>query len=192
MMLRLKNDTNPGWIDAAMNDLDAVLLDHVHAEKKAAATALSLVNRHPEKDRLVDSMISHMEEELDHFRRVLAICRNRGLKLGHDKADEYVNLLLKHVRRQEPHRLLDTLICAALIEARSCERFSILMGALPDGPERSLFEDLLPSEARHYALFMELAREYFPEEEVEQRFQEISDEEGKIVAGLPNEARVHG
>jgi tRNA 2-(methylsulfanyl)-N6-isopentenyladenosine37 hydroxylase len=191
-MLRLAADTDPAWVRAAVSRLDAVLLDHMHCEKKAAATALSLINRYPFHAELVDRMVEHAAEELDHFRQVLAICRARGLTLGRDSADPYVNRLLEHARRDEPARLLDALVVAALIEARSCERFQLLAAALPDGPERRLFEELLPTEARHYALFMDLARTYCGADAAAHRLDEYAVIEAAIVRSLPNEPRVHG
>ena len=191
-MLRLKGASNPGWAVAAAADLDTFLSDHVHCEKKAAATALSLINRYPSHDALVDRLIAHAAEELQHFRLVLDLVRGRGLRLGRDSADGYVNSLLELSRKGDPGRLTDALLCAALIEARSCERFTLLVDILPDSPERALLKALIPSEARHFAMFMNLAREYADPDEVESRFDRLAEEEARIVRALPNDARVHG
>ena len=191
-MLNLKCASNPGWAAAAIADLDTLLIDHLHAEKKAATTALSLINRYPERTRLLDEMIAHATEELEHFSLVLAHLRRRGITPRRDTPDAYVNRLLEHARRDEPVRLLDALIVAALIEARSCERFQLLIDILPPGDERDLFIALMPSEARHYAMFLDLAREYFPDAQVRQRLDEFTALEAEIVASLPDEPRMHG
>lgn len=191
-MLNLKSDSNPAWVRAATDDLDTLLIDHVHCEKKAASTALSLVNRYPDRTLLVDHMIAHAQEELEHFALVMGHVKERGLTLRRDTPDPYVNRLLEHARSAEPGRLLDALLVAALIEARSCERFQLLIDALPDGDLRDLFDGLMPSEARHYAMFMNLAREYYPADEVDARLDELAAAEADIVRELPNEPRMHG
>lgn len=191
-MLKLRCDSNEGWAAAAVADIDALLCDHVHCEKKAAVTALSFVNRYPERTLLVDHMIAHAQEELEHFARVMGHLKLRSTTLRRDTPDPYVNALLAHARSAEPGRMLDALIVAALIEARSCERFQLLIDALPAGDLRDLFDGLMPSEARHYAMFMNLAREYFPAGEVDERFDTFAVWEAEIVRALPNEARMHG
>jgi len=191
-MLKLQCDSNPGWAPAAVADLDTLLCDHVHCEKKAAVTALSFVNRYPDRTLLVDQMITHAQEELEHFALVMGHLKLRGQTLQRDSADPYVNALLSHTRSEEPGRLLDALIVAALIEARSCERFQLLIDALPEGSLRDLFDGLMPSEARHYAMFMNLAREYYSTAEVDARFTELAAGEAEIVRALPDHPRMHG
>jgi len=191
-MLRLKCDSNDGWAAAAVADIDGLLCDHVHCEKKAAVTALSFVNRYPDRTVLVDHMIEHAQEELAHFALVMGHLKSRGTTLRRDTPDPYVNALLSHARSEEPGRLLDSLLVAALIEARSCERFQLLVDTLPAGDLRDMFDGLMPSEARHYAMFMSLAREYYPAEEVDARFDTLTEREADIVRALPNEARMHG
>ncbi|PLX28919.1 MAG: tRNA 2-methylthio-N6-isopentenyl adenosine(37) hydroxylase MiaE [Ignavibacteria bacterium] len=191
-MLNLRCDSNPEWAPAAAADLETLLSDHVHAEKKAAVTAISLINRYPERTLLVDHMIAHAQEELEHFSLVMGQLKLRGWTLRHDTADPYVNKLLSHARTSEPGRLLDSLIVAALIEARSCERFQLLIAELPEGELRDLFESLMPTEAHHYTMFMNLAREYYSNDEVDQRFAEMAEFEADIVRSLPNEPRMHG
>lgn len=191
-MLKLKSETSDRWVEVAKQNLDAVLLDHVHCEKKAAATALSLINRYPDKSKLVHAMADLAREEMDHFRRVLAIAESRGGTLVRDHGDGYVNMLLQATRKQEPQRLLDALLCAALIEARSCERFARLAAALPEGEIKSIYDELIPIEAGHFSLFMSLAREYFHREEVNARFEELAHHEAAICVGLPCEPRIHG
>jgi tRNA 2-(methylsulfanyl)-N6-isopentenyladenosine37 hydroxylase len=191
-MLNLKCDSNPQWVRAAIDDLDVLLSDHVHCEKKAAAAALSFINRYPSRTALVSAMTVHAREELEHFDRVHDVLRSRDSTLLHDTPDPYVNRLLALVRKGEPQRELDSLICAALIEARSCERFQLLIDALPLCDERRLFEELMPSEARHYAMFMEHARVAAGAAIADERLDELAFLEAGIVRALPNEARMHG
>ena len=191
-MLKLQCDSNPGWAPVAAADLATLLSDHVHCEKKAAVTALSFINRYPDRTLLVDHMIAHAQEELEHFALVMEHVKLRGEVLQRDTPDPYVNALLAHARSEEPGRLLDALIVAALIEARSCERFQLLIDVLPHSDIRDLFDGLMPSEARHYAMFMNLAREYYPAAEVDARFAEFAVLEADIIRGLPNLPRMHG
>ncbi len=192
MMLNLKSATNAAWARVAVEQLDVLLSDHAHCEKKAAAAAIAFINRYPMLPALVDAMTAHAREELDHLDRVHHVLRARNAAMIRDTADPYVNQLLAHVRRGEPAYQLDALICAALIEARSCERFQLLIDALPACEERRLFEELMPSEARHYAMFMHFARECSSAREAEARLEELSLLEADIVRALPNEPRMHG
>lgn len=153
---------------------------------------MSLINRYPQQEVLVERMAALAQEEMEHFSRVLHHAQALGYSLTRDSADEYVNLLLQHVRKGEPYRLMDMLICAAIIEARSCERFVRLSKALPEGPTRDLYTDLIASEAGHYTLFISLARMYCIPEDVNKRFDELLDIERDIVQNLPGEARMHG
>jgi tRNA 2-(methylsulfanyl)-N6-isopentenyladenosine37 hydroxylase len=191
-MLKLHSDTDESWVRVAVANLDAILLDHVHCEKKAAVMAISLINRYPDRTRLVDAMAALAREEMEHFIRVLAIAQARGGALERDRGDPYVQQLMLPLHRQEPRRLLDALLCAALIEARSCERFTRLVAALPDGGIKDIYEELIPVEAGHFALFLSLAREYFPRTEVDARFEELAAHEAEVCAGLRNEPKVHG
>lgn len=191
-MLKLKSKSSAEWVRTAVANIDSILLDHVHCEKKAAATAMSLLNRYPDRAFLVERMVALAIEELQHFERVLKLTLSRGLALKRDKPDGYVNALLAAVRKDEPHRLLDTLICASLIEARSAERFKLLSSALPQCAEKELYADLVASEAGHHMLFLRIAKTYFPVKAVVERFEELATLEKDIVASLPNEPRMHG
>ncbi|HYC76362.1 MAG TPA: tRNA-(ms[2]io[6]A)-hydroxylase [Planctomycetota bacterium] len=191
-MLGLRAPTNPGWAAAAAADPIRVLIDHAHCEKKAAVSALSLVSRYPARDALVERLVALAREELEHFGRVIEALRRRGASLAPDRPDPYVRALRDLVRPHEPERLLDELLVAALIEARSCERFSILSRAAPDAGLRELYSELLASEAGHYALFAELARGYFGKTAVEARLDALLDDEARIVRALPDDASMHG
>lgn len=192
-MLCLKNDTNPEWIAAASQRLTDIMIDHAHCEKKAAANGMSMIQRYPEKDDLVRDMIDLINEEMEHFAFVVKELHRRGASLTRDRGDRYAQLLTQHIRKQEPHKLLDLLLVDALIEARSCERFSILSkcGDIP-ADLREFYRSLLASEAGHYRTFTDIARRYFPAEEVRRRLDELAEIEAEIVRNLPNEPTIHG
>lgn len=191
-MLCLKVPSKAQWVEKAQIDIERILVDHAHCEKKAAANAMSLINRYPDRDRLVREMFVIVEEEMDHFRRVYEIIRDRGWALKRDPGDSYAQALHGLVRKQEPDRLLDHLLAAALIEARSCERFRILSENIPDEELGEFYRELLASEAGHYMTFVELAREYYPADLVKRRLDEMADAEAEIVRALPNEPMMHG
>ncbi len=191
-MLCLKVDTQSGWIESAIADLDRVLIDHAHCEKKAALNAYALISRYPERDRLVREMISLAQEETDHFQRVYRFIRGRGAQLARDPGDPYVQELHALIRRNEPGRMLDALLVAALVEARSCERFSILSRAVADKELREFYRELLASEAGHYRTFVDIAKEYFPADMVASRLDTLADAEAEIIFRLTSAPAMHG
>lgn len=191
-MLCLQSETNPEWIDVACANTDSILIDHALCEKKAAAFALALITRYPKRSRLIHDMIALAQEELEHFEMVMLELDKRGLTLTKDVGNPYANALHKFVRQGEPKRLLDSLIVGALIEARSCERFSLLAKHAPTEELRSMYSSLLASEAGHYRAYTDIAREYFPVEEVRARLKEFADYEADVVKGLANTPTVHG
>ncbi len=191
-MLGLHTPTSPEWLQAAQLDAASVLTDHAHCEKKAATMAISLLNRYPEKSELVERMAELAEEEMGHFQMVLRKMTERGIPFTRDPGDRYAQQLHEHVRKREPERLLDLLIVASLIEARSCERFKLLSESVPDHDLRQFYRSLLESEARHRTTFLSLARLYFDPTLVATRLDELEDAEASIVAGLENEPVMHG
>lgn len=191
-MLCLKIPSQPVWVERAVADIDGLLADHAHCEKKAAVNAMSLLNRYPDRELLVREMVSLAREEMEHFAMVYDFLRQRGADLPRDPGDPYVQALHKLVRAHEPARLLDLLLVAALVEARSCERFSMLAKYVPDEELRSFYESLLASEAGHYRAFYDIACEYFPEQEVRQRLDDLCTSEAEIVMELASSATMHG
>jgi len=191
-MLCLKCDTKPGWIEAVKKDLSITMIDHAHAEKKAAATGLALINRYPEKTDLAFEMSNLIEEEIGHFRTVLEILEKRGIPLSKDKGDDYVKALFSKMNRNEPNRFLDHLLIAGIIEARSCERLQILEQNIDDIELKKLYHDLFPTEAGHYMMFVKLAKNYFDDDLVEKRLDELAEFECSIVKSLPNIPTMHG
>ena len=191
-MLCLKCETNPEWIAAVKNDLSVIMIDHAHAEKKAAATGLALINKYPEKTDLVFEMSDLIEEEIDHFRTVLRILDKRGISLSRDIGDDYAKTMFSKMNKNEPDRFLDHLLIAGIIEARSCERLKILELSVDDDQLRKLYHDLYPIEAGHYMMFVKLAKLYYKKSLVEKRLDELSEFECSIVKSLSNLPTMHG
>jgi tRNA-(ms[2]io[6]A)-hydroxylase len=190
-MLTLASATDLTWVERAVADLDEVLLDHAHCEKKAASTAVSLLFRYPGETRLLAPLAALAREELEHFERVLAVLARREVPFRRQVPSPYAGQLLAAARRQEPGRAVDTLLCLALIEARSCERMKLLAEALPGGELRDLYAGLLASEARHYRTYVDLAREVASEEEVRERQAALAAHEARVLADQPRLPRMH-
>lgn len=191
-MLCLECESNPEWIGVANDHLIEILIDHAHCEKKAAAFALAMINRYPEKTRLVKDMIDLAKEEIEHFELVVKELESRGVALTHDAGNRYAQQLHEHIRKSEPHRLLDSLIVGAFIEARSCERFSLLAEHASTEDMRVLYKSLLASEAGHYRAYTDIAREYFPVEDVKRRLKEFGRIEADIIRSMTNQPTMHG
>jgi tRNA-(ms[2]io[6]A)-hydroxylase len=186
----LRSATDPRWVRVALSDLDRTLGDHAHCEKKAAATALKLVADHADRPELVRALAKLAQEETRHFLAVLAELQRRGAPLPPDAGDPYARALLARVRPAGPARLLDRLLASALIEARSCERLSLLGEALPPGGLRDLYRRLAVAEGGHELLFVQLA-ESVAGAEARERLAALADAEAAIVAALPVEPRIH-
>lgn len=188
-MSLLATTTDPRWIAVALADLDAVHRDHLHCERKAAQSALSLVRSYPLHAVLVETVARLAHEETAHVVQVSALLNRRGTTPHHDYGDEYAAALREHVRKPEPERLLDRLLVFALIEARSAERLGLLAAALPDPASRDLYAGLATAEVRHSATFVELAAAVSPTWEA--RAAELAAAEAAILAKLPVRARIH-
>ena len=191
-MLCLKNKSNPEWIEVALENLPLVIMDHAHCEKKAAGTGLSLLSTYYDKKEISYSMSDLVEEEIGHYRSVIRILEKMGLTLGRDEGDEYAKKLLSFVNKNEPERMLDRLLTAGIIEARSCERLQILAESINDIELRKFYKELSDSEAGHYVTFVRLARIYFDENVVKKRLDDLTAIEAEIVKNLPNKPLMHG
>lgn len=193
-MLRLAIATDPTWAERALVHLDELLLDHAHLEKKAAGAAVTLLFRYPERPALQLPLARMAREELAHFEEVLAQLDRRGVPFRPQRPGPYAGRLHAVVRVTEPERLLDMLLVAALIEARSCERLGLLAEALPgvDDALARLYRSLLAAEARHHGEYVALALELFPEAQVRARLATLADHEAAaLTAGAPA-PRLHG
>jgi tRNA-(ms[2]io[6]A)-hydroxylase len=190
----LRSSTAPGWFEKSTADLLALLSDHLHCERKAAENALMLVRRYPHRGTSVASLSRLAHEETSHVVQVAALIAERGWTLRSDSPNHYARRLLAEVRSDEPGRLLDSLLVAAFIEARSHERLSLLaQGFERTGePELAFFYGALANaEERHCEIFLELAQPLVPAAEYERRLREMADQEAAIIADLPHVSRVH-
>jgi len=174
-----------------MDDFDRFLLDHAAAEKKASGMALSMVSHYPDRTRLVAAMTDLAVEEMVHFREVVKLVQSRGLVLGADEKDPYVNAIRALIRQGSDVYLLDRLLTAGVIEARGAERFGLVAEALPEGDLKNFYRSITRSECRHFELFLDLAREYFPADIIESRWQALLETEGQIIRDLPLRAALH-
>ena len=192
-MLTLAAATDPTWAVRVLPHLDVVLLDHAHCEKKAASTAVNLIFRYQDRAALMAPLAALAREELAHFEEVLALLERRGVAFGRLDPSPYAAELMSVVRDREPKRLLDTLLCCALIEARSCERMGLIAERVADEEVARLYRGLLAAEARHHQTYVDLARAtgLFPEDEIRTRLAEIAAHEASVVARMPREARLH-
>ena len=191
-MLHLASTTDTAWITRALAHLDEILVDHAHCEKKAASTALSLLFRYPEQSELLIPLARLAREELAHFEDVLDRLRARGIGLYRQRPSPYASGLMAGVRAAEPGRLVDTLLCMALIEARSCERLQLLAGAVEDGELAAFFGGLVAGEARHHRAYVDLAERVAPVGEVSRRLDELARHEASVLASVPALPRLHG
>ncbi len=185
-ILRLELPTDPRWVNLTTISLEDILTDHAYCEQKAATSCISLIQRYPEKEKMVEELAPIVTEEWGHFRQVLAELNKRNLKLGRQRKDAYVNKLLEFQTRggSEADRFLDKLLFCALIEARSCERFKRLSEGLEDPYFRNFYRKFMESEAGHYTLFIKLADHYVPKEQVRKRWREWLAYEAEIIRGL--------
>jgi len=185
-MLGLKLPTDPRWVNLAEMDLEEILTDHAYCEQKAATSCISLIQSYPEKVDMVRELAPIVTEEWGHFRLVLAELEKRQLQLGKQRKDEYVNQLLEFQKKggSREDRLLEKLLVCALIEARSAERFRLLSLYIREEELRSFYHRFMVSEAGHYRLFLDLARLYFDEAQVRQRWQEYLEKEAEIMESL--------
>lgn len=184
-MLNLASETDAAWIDQARENIDEILVDHAHCEKKAASTAISLLFRYPEHGVLLQPLSELAREELEHFELVLDILRTRDVAFRRLRPSPYAGRLLEGIRPEEPLRAVDTLLCLALIEARSCERMKLLAENLQEPALRKLYQGLLASEARHHQGYVSLAEAIAPEEPVRRRLAELARHEANVLRALP-------
>ena len=182
--------TSARWLEAALADLDAVHADHLHCERKAAQSALSLVRSYPERTDLVLAMARLAHDETRHVVQVARLLARRAQPAAYDGGDDYAAALNAHVRKREPERLLDRLLVFAIIEGRSAERLALLAGALPDADARALYASLADAEVRHRDTFLALACDAAPDD-WRARAAELAAIEAELLASRPIVARVH-
>ena len=192
--LGLQLPTDPRWVNLAEMDLSEILNDHAFCEQKAATSCITLIQAYPHRIELVEEVSPIVTEEWGHFRMVLAELKKRGLKLGRQRRDEYVNQLLAFQTKGIPKEeaLLDRLLICAMIEARSCERFRLLSLYCSEEDLRGWYHKFMVSEAGHYRLFLDLAELYFGKEKTLARWKECLHFEAEIMENLtPRGDRMH-
>ena len=184
--LGLELPTDPRWVNIAEKNIAEILVDHAYCEQKAASSCISLITLYPEKQELVDMLTPVVAEEWSHFERVIEELRKRNIPLGRQRKDEYVEMLQKVIRKggSREQQLLEKLLINALIEARSCERFKMLWKNIPDPDLSKFYYELMVSEAGHYRNFLQLAKKYLPEEQVNERWRELLSQEAEIMRSL--------
>ena len=193
-MLGLKLPTDPRWVDIVAKNVDEILTDHAFCEQKAASTAISIIVSFPEYPDLVNEMIALAREEMGHFKMVHDRIIARGKTLGKYRKDEYVIELMKFFPKggSRTEQLVHRLLYAALIEARSCERFRLLSEELHDQELARFYHQLMISEAGHYTLFLNFARSFMDREVVDEKWQALLTYEAEIMKGLGNRETIHG
>lgn len=184
--LGLELPSDPRWVNIAQTNIRDILMDHAYCEQKAASSCISLIILHPDREKLVDQLTPIVAEEWSHFERVLAELKKRGYSLGPQRKDEYVEALMKFVKKggSREQQLVEKLLMNALIEARSCERFKMLWKNIPDKELSDFYYELMIAEAGHYKNFLKLAKEYFPEDMVMNRWREWLAHEAIIMKDL--------
>ena len=193
-MLGLKLPTDPRWVNIVEKNIEDILTDHAYCEQKAASTAISLIVSFPEYTELVEEMIELVNEEMSHFKMVHDLILKRGWTLGRDRKDDYVIALLKFFPKggSRTTQLVHRLLYAALIEARSCERFRLLSEHLEDKKLAKFYRKLMISEAGHYTMFLKFARQYGDRKEVDEKWQQLLDYEAEIMKDLSKTQTIHG
>ncbi|ESU22781.1 tRNA--hydroxylase [Flavobacterium enshiense DK69] len=193
-MLGLKLATDPRWVNIAESNIEEILTDHAWCEQKAASNAIYIIVNSSENEELVTEMTRIAREELEHFQMVHDIIKERGLTLGRERKDNYVNELFKFSKRDGSRNdsLIERLLFAAMIEARSCERFRVLSQNIKDEKLAKFYHDLMVSEAGHYTTFLKLAKKFSERVDVDQRWKEWLEYEAAIITNYGKQETVHG
>ncbi|WMI67490.1 tRNA-(ms[2]io[6]A)-hydroxylase [Mangrovimonas sp. YM274] len=193
-MLGLKLPTDPRWVNIVEKNIEDILTDHAFCEQKATSTAISLIVGFPEYTELVQEMVALVKEEISHFKMVHDKILERGWTLGRDRKDDYVIALMKFFPKggSRTTQLVNRLLYAALIEARSCERFRLLSEELEDKELAEFYRKLMVSEANHYTMFLGFARQYGDRTEVDKKWQDLLDFEAQIMKDLGKKETIHG
>lgn len=196
-MLGLKMATDPRWKDVAEKNIEEILTDHAYCEQKAASNAISIIIQYPMYPDLVKAMTDICQEEMEHFNMVHEKILAMGLKLGFERKDPYVNDISKYLRRNKTNSspeglFVNKMLFAAIIEARSCERFKLLSESLESEELRLFYRSLMESEARHYTTFLGFARKYSHGIDVDQRWDDLLEFEATLMKSYGNDHTIHG
>lgn len=196
-MLGLKMPTDPRWVNIVEKNIEEILTDHAFCEQKAASNAISMIVQYPEYPDLVEAMVAICQEEMEHFKMVHDKLLERGFSLGFERKDPYVNdlaLYLKSTKTQSSRKgfFVNQMLFAAMIEARSCERFKILSEEINDEDLRAFYRSLMESEARHYTTFLGFARKYGDSIDVDRCWQEFLSYEATLMEQYGKNETMHG
>ncbi len=193
-MLGLKLLTDPRWANIAETNLEEILTDHAWCEQKAASNAISLITNNSEHEDLVHELTAIAIEEMQHFQLVIDIIKKRGYTLGRERKDDYVNQLMKFSKKDGSRNMafVDRLLFAAMIEARSCERFRVLSQNIQDEELAKFYHDLMVSEANHYTTFLNFARKYATDVDVDKRWKAWLEFEGELIKSYGKKEHIHG
>lgn len=193
-MLKLKLPTDPRWVNIVESNIEEILSDHAWCEQKAATNAITLISLNPHLTDLVTELLLLAKEELEHFEMVHELIKKRGMSLGREVKDDYVNELFQFMIKGASHqqRLVDRLLFSAMIEARSCERFKLLSEKIKDKELAQFYYDLMVSEAGHYTMFIGFAKKYAGDIDVEKRWNEWLEYEAKVIQNYGKSETIHG
>lgn len=193
-MLGLKLATDPRWVNIVESNIEEILTDHAWCEQKAATNAITIITHNSEHEELVTELIKLAQEELEHFQMVHDIIKERGYTLGRERKDHYVNELYKFMNKggNRQQSMVDRLLFSAMIEARSCERFKLLSQRIKDPELSKFYNDLMISEAGHYTTFIGFARQYGKGIDVDKRWEELIEFEGKVIQKYGKSETIHG
>lgn len=194
VMLGLRLPTDPRWVNVVSKNLEEILTDHAYCEQKAASNAISCIVKYPEYPDLVEEMVRICREEMEHFGMVHQELLKRGLQLGRERKDEYVHDLSQFIMKggSRAEQFVDRMLFAAMIEARSCERFRLLSEQIEDEDLRKFYRTLMESEAEHYTTFLGFARKYGKGIDVENRWQAFLNYEGELMQKYGKRETMHG
>jgi len=182
----------PGWIDAVLKNFDAFLQDHADCERKASATAMSLVAKYPNRLEIIPELIETALEELEHFQQVYQIMQSKGIQLAHSIAEDlYIKGLMKAQHDGLEERFLDRLLIASVVETRGAERFKIVADNVEDEELSKFYKMLWISEAKHGHIYVKMALHYFPKEKVYTRLEWWVEKEASIISEIPLRAALH-
>ena len=192
-MFKLKLPTDPRWANIAESNLEEILTDHAWCEQKAATNSITLITMLPEYPEIVTELLAIAQEELDHFSQVHQIILQRGYILGRARKDDYVNDLAKFmIQGSREDLIIDRMLFAAMIEARSCERFKVLTENIKDEELREFYKELMISEANHYTTFISFARQLGDPEKVNKRWEQWLEHEAKVIQSYGKKETIHG
>ena len=193
-MLGLKLLTDPRWANIAEKNLEEILTDHAWCEQKAATNAITMIAYNSEHEEFIHEMTAIAIEEMQHFQMVIDIIKQRGYVLGRERKDDYVGQLMKFCKKDGSRNMafVDRLLFAAMIEARSCERFRTLSQNIKDEELAKFYYDLMVSEANHYTTFLNFAKKLSTDVDVDKRWKEWLDFEGNLIQSYGNKEAIHG